>query len=84
MPSHTTEAEAHRFLTMLCASSELLHVSEADPQEPRSGMKCWRLESETPTLFIPEDSGEALHIKDVVELSFLRAGSYAGSPEEHE
>ena len=34
-------------------------------------MKCRRLESETPTLFIPEDSGEALQIKNVAELSFL-------------
>lgn len=47
-------------------------------------MKYWRLESETPKLFVPEDSGEALQIKDVVELSFLRSGSYSGSPEEHE
>lgn len=69
---------------MLHASYELLHMSEADPQEPRSGMKYWRLESETPKLFVPEDSGEALQIKDVVELSFLRSGSYSGSPEEHE
>jgi hypothetical protein len=66
------------------ASYELLHVSEADPQEPRSGMKYWRLESETTNLFIPEDSGEALQIKNVVELSFLRSGGDAGSPEEHE
>ena len=69
---------------MLHASYELLEMSEADPQETRSGMKCQRLESETPKLFIPENSGGALQIKDVVELSFLRSGSYAGSPEEHE
>jgi hypothetical protein len=47
-------------------------------------MKYWRLESETTNLFIPEDSGEALQIKNVVELSFLRSGGDAGSPEEHE
>jgi hypothetical protein len=47
-------------------------------------MKCRRLESETPTLFIPEDSGEALQIKNVAELSFLRSGSTTGSPEEDE
>jgi hypothetical protein len=47
-------------------------------------MKYWRLESETPRLFMPENSGEALQIKDAVELSFLRSGSFAGSPEEHE
>jgi len=33
---------------------------------------------------MPENSGEALQIKDAVELSFLRSGSFAGSPEEHE
>jgi hypothetical protein len=69
---------------MLHSTDEVFHVSEADPQEVRSGMKCRRLESETPELFIPEDSGETLQIKDVVELSFLRSGSYTGSPEEHE
>jgi hypothetical protein len=69
---------------MLHSTDEVFHVSEADPREVRSGMKCRHLEPETPKLFIPEDSGEALQIKDVVELSFLRSGSTTGSPEEHE
>jgi hypothetical protein len=33
---------------------------------------------------MPEDSEEALHIKNVVELSFLRAGTNPGSAEEFE
>ena len=62
----------------------MLHVSEADRKEVRSGVKYWRLESETLKLFCPEESGEALQINDVVGPSFLRSGSYPGSPEEHE
>jgi hypothetical protein len=69
---------------MLPASDEALHVPQADPQQVRSRMKCWRLESETLRFFVPENSGEALQIKDAVELSFLRSGSFTGSPEEHE
>ena len=69
---------------MLHAPDEPLHVPEADPQEVRSGMKSWRLEFETPKLFVPENSGKALQIKNVAELSFLRSGSTTGSPEEHE
>jgi hypothetical protein len=69
---------------MLHSTDEVFHVSEANPREVRSGMKCRRLESEITILFIPEDSGEALQIKNVAELSFLRSGSTTGSPEEHE
>jgi hypothetical protein len=76
--------EEHHSLTMLHASNEVFHVSEADPQEVRSGMKSWRLEFEVPKLFVPENSGKALQIKNVAELSFLRSGSTTGSPEEHE
>ena len=84
MPLQAAQTEAHYFLTMLHAPDEALHVSEADPQEVRSGVKSWRLESETPKLFVPENSGKALQIKNVAELSFLRSGSTTGSPEEHE
>jgi hypothetical protein len=74
--------EAYRLLTMLHATDEVFHVPEADPQEVRLGMRSRRLESETPELFIPEDLGKALQIKNVAGLSFLRSASTAGSPEE--
>jgi hypothetical protein len=51
----------------------MLHAPDDVLQEARSGMKCWRLESEMPKLFMPENSGKALQIKDAVELSFLRS-----------
>lgn len=57
---------------MLHSPDEVFRASEADRQKPRSEMKCWRLESERAKLFVPEISGKALQIKNVVELSFLR------------
>lgn len=81
MPSQT---EACRSLAMLHARMKRFKCPKRLPQEPRSGMKCWRLESETPKLFMPENSSKALQIKDVVEFSLLHSGSYAGSPEEYE
>jgi len=65
MPLHTAQVEKHHSRTMLHASDEVFHASEADPQEVRSGMKSWCLESETPKLFVPENSGKALQIKNV-------------------
>jgi hypothetical protein len=47
-------------------------------------MKYRRLESEMAKLFPPERSGEALQIKNVVEISFLRSGEIAGRREEYE
>jgi hypothetical protein len=83
-PAEAARIWAHRSLTTLHASDEVFHVPEADPREVRFDMKSWRLESETAELFTPENSSEVLQIKDVVDFTFLRSGSYTGSPEEHE